>query len=176
MNKRQTKKFCKKGGYYHFDKTIREISHKRLMHPYVARDSFFNYMITWHAVGTCMTCEHCTDVMIDWNGEPYMCYSSTIGCGGCDKFTCKRYRLEKDLKFFKFALIHPDSPESDAKKYIEERIKNDKDDSAASDLECSISEYLDKSLLDYLDYLDQEFAGDQIDQLYIGDQEEDENG
>lgn len=168
MNKRQIKKFCKKGGYYHFDKTIREISRKRLMRPFVAKDSFFNYMITWHEIGTCMTCEYCTDVMIDWNGEPYMCYSSTIGCGGCDKFTCKRYRLEKDLKFFKFALIHPDSPESDAKKYIEERIKNDKDDSVqASDLDCSISEYLDKAVLDYLDYLDQ---------THTGDQEEDEDG
>lgn len=168
MNKRQIKKFCKKGGYYHFDKTIREISRKRLMRPFVTKDSFFNYMITWHEIGTCMTCEHCTDVMIDWNGEPYMCYSSTIGCGGCDKFTCKRYRLEKDLKFFKFALIHSDSPESDAKKYIEERIKNDKDDSVqSSDLDCSISEYLDKAILDYHDYLDQ---------THTGDQEEDENG
>lgn len=150
MNKRQIKKFCKKGGYYHFDKTIRKMSHKGLMHPYVARDNLFNYQITWHEIGaSCMTCEHCTDVIVDWNGEPYACYSTTIGCGGCEKFACKRYKLDKDLKFFKFMRIHSDSPESDLKRYIDEQIER------------YTNESVEKEQTGLEDYLDRMYAGAQ---------------
>ena len=82
MNRRQIKKFCKKGGHYHFDKTIKRMSHKRLMHPYITR-AMFGHMVNWYEIGTCITCEHCTDVMVDWDGTPYAYYSTAIGCGGC---------------------------------------------------------------------------------------------
>lgn len=162
MNKRQIKKFCKKGGRYHFDKTIKRMSHKRLMHPYVTRTSLFNYMITWHEIGTCITCDHCTDVMVDWDGAPYACYSTTIGCGGCGKFECKRYKLDKDLKFFKFVPVHSDSPESDLKRYIDEQIKRLATDTTEEEKEerpFVVREELfdDESILEYLDQL---YAGD----------------
>lgn len=153
MNKRQIKKFCKKGGQYHFDKTIRKMSHKRLMHPYVTKASLFGHMVSWYEIGTCITCEHCTDVMVDWDGTPYMCYSTTIGCGGCGKFECKRYKLDKDLKFFKFTQIHSDSPESDLKRYIDEQIKRQANESTETESSIVNNEELfdDKSILEYLD-------------------------
>ena len=162
MNKRQIKKFCKKGGRYHFDKTIKRMSHKRLMHPYVTRGYLFNHMITWHEVGTCITCKHCTDVVVDWNGEPYMVYSTTVGCGGCDKFTCKRYKLDKDLKFFKFERVNSKSPESDLKRYIDEQIKRVETDSTEEEKEerpFVVREELfdDKSILEYLDEVYQSY-------------------
>lgn len=160
MNKRQIKKFCKKGGHYHFDKTIKWMSHKRLMHPYVTRAGFFGHMVTWYEIGTCITCEHCTDVMVDWDGAPYAYYSTAIGCGGCGKFACKRYKLDKELKFFKFARFYSDSPESDAKRYIDEQIERETTDSTE---EVQPSVVADKDLFDtesILEYLDQEYVGD----------------
>ena len=152
MNKRQIKKFCKKGGQYHFDKTIREMSHKRIMHPYVTR-AMFGHMVTWYEIGTCITCKHCTDVMVDW-GAPYAYYSTTIGCGGCGKFECKRYKLDKDLKFFKFKQVYADSPESDLKRYIDEQIKRQTKDSAEEVQPSTVADqelFDDESILDYLD-------------------------
>lgn len=176
MNKRQIKKFCKKGGRYHFDPTIRRISKKRMMYPYVTR-GYCGHMIAWHEVGTCLTCLHCTDVMIDWSGEPYACYSTTIKCGGCDKFSCKRYKLDNEIEFFKFAHIHSDSPDSDAKRYIDKQIKEKYESStdipvetdsnlSQEDIENKVNERLkkwldditvkedlfnDEEILDYLD-------------------------
>ena len=157
MNRRQIKKFCKKGGHYHFDKTIKRMSHKRLMHPYITR-AMFGHMVNWYEIGTCITCEHCTDVMVDWDGTPYAYYSTAIGCGGCGKFACKRYKLDKDLKFFKFMRICSDSPESDLKRYIDEQIKSETNDSAE---EVEPSETADQDLFDtesILDYLDQAYT------------------
>lgn len=152
MNKRQIKRFCKKGGYYHFDKTIKEMSRKRLMHPYVTRTVFFGHMVTWYEIGECITCEHCTDVMVNWDGKPYACYSTTIGCGGCEKFTCKRYKLDKDLKFFKVEKVHPESPESDLKRYIDEQIKSETNDSAENEQEFVTRQEMfdDESILEYI--------------------------
>jgi len=162
MNKRQIKKFCKKGGYYHFDKTIKRMSHKRLMHPYITRTILFNHMITWYEIGTCITCDHCTDVMVDWDGAPYAYYSTTIGCGGCGKFACKRYKLDKDLKFFKFVPVHSDSPESDLKRYIDEQIKRLATDTTEEEKEerpfVVREELFDGESI--LEYLDQLYAGD----------------
>ena len=67
MNKRQIKKFCKKGGRFHFDKTISRMS-KKMMYPFVANT--YGHMISWCKMGTCITCDHCTDVTVDWNGTP----------------------------------------------------------------------------------------------------------
>lgn len=169
MNKRQIKKFCKKGGQYHFDKTIRRMSHKRLMHPYVTR-AMFGHMVTWYEIGTCITCKHCTDVMVDWDGSPYAYYSTTIGCGGCGKFECKRYKLDKDLKFFKFKQVYADSPESDLKRYIDEQIEKAREQETKEKEERPfvVREELfnDESIIDY------------INQLHAGKQTEevDENG
>ena len=180
MNKRQIKKFCKKGGHYHFDPTIRKISKKRMMYPYVTH-GHYGYMITWHEVGTCLTCLHCTDVMIDWSGEPYACYSNTIRCSGCDNFSCKRYKLDNEIEFFKFAHIYSHSPESDAKRYIDKQIKEKYEsstdipvetdsNSSSEDIENKVNERLKKWLDDYtvkedlfndkeiLDYLDKQYA------------------
>ena len=121
MNKRKIKKFCKKGGHYHFDKTIRRISHKRMMYPYVSNS--YGHMISWCEIGVCLTCDHCTDVCIDWDGTPYMCWGSEIGCGGADKFSCKRYKLDPTLKFFKYEKIHNNSPDSELKRYIDDTIE-----------------------------------------------------
>lgn len=179
MNKRQIKKFCKKGGHYHFDPTIRKISKKRMMYPYVTR-GYYGHMITWHEVGTCLTCLHCTDVMTDWSGEPYACYSTTIKCGGCDNFSCKRYKLDNEIEFFKFAHIYSHSPESDAKRYIDKQIKEMYEsstdipvetgsNSSSEDIENKVNERLKKWLDDYtvkedlfndkeiLDYLDKQY-------------------
>ena len=122
MNKRQLKKFCKKGGHYHFDKTIKRIAHKKLMHPFVAKS--FGHMISWFEIGTCMTCAHCTDVCLDWDGSPYMFWGSNIGCGGCDKFSCNRYKLDPEIEFFKFERVNSESPDSPLKRYIDETIEN----------------------------------------------------
>lgn len=119
MNRRQIKKFCKKGGHYHFDKTIRRISHKRMMYPYVSNS--FGHMISWCEIGVCLTCDHCTDVCIDWDGTPYMCWGDN--CSGTDKFSCKRYKLDPTLKFFKYEKIHNNSPDSELKRYIEDTIE-----------------------------------------------------
>lgn len=119
MNRRQIKKFCKKGGQYHFDKTIRRISHKRMMYPHVSNS--YGHMIAWCEIGVCLTCDHCTDVCIDWDGTPYMCWGDN--CGGADKFSCKRYRLDPTLKFFKYEKIHNNSPDSELKRYIEDTIE-----------------------------------------------------
>lgn len=121
MNKRQIKKFCKKGGHYHFDPTIRRMVKKRMMHPFVG-NAAVAHCISWCEIGTCLTCSHCTDVMVDWSGEPYACYSTKIGCGGSEKFSCKRYRFDENLEYFKPEQVHPESPDSDLKKYIEEQI------------------------------------------------------
>lgn len=121
MNKRQIKKFCKKGGHYHFDPTIRRMVKKRMMHPFVG-NAAVAHCISWCEIGTCLTCSHCTDVMVDWSGEPYACYSTKIGCGGSEKFSCKRYRFDENLEYFKPERVHPESPDSDLKKYIEEQI------------------------------------------------------
>ena len=123
MNKRQIKKFCKKkGGHYHFDKTIKRISHKKMMYPYVTIAYVNSHCISWHEIGTCLTCAKCTDVNIDWDGTPYMWWGDN--CGGSDKFTCKRYELDPDIKFFKCMDIKSTSPDSELKRYIEESIKN----------------------------------------------------
>lgn len=143
MNQRQIKKFCKKGGHYHFDKTIKRISHKKMMYPYVAIACAFsivnNHCITWHEIGTCLTCAKCTDVNIDWDGVPCMCWGDR--CGGADDFTCKRYKLDPDIKFFKYMDIKSTSPDSELKRYIEESIKNlYKDNDPNSDESPSMSE------------------------------------
>jgi hypothetical protein len=74
-------------------------------------------------MGTCITCDHCTDVTIDWDGTPYMCYGAKIGCSGAGNFTCKRYKLDPDIKFFKYKKINTESPDCELKKYIDQRIK-----------------------------------------------------
>lgn len=121
MNKRQIKKFCKKGGHYHFDPNIRRMVKRGMMHPFVG-DAGVAHSISWCEIGTCLTCSHCTDVMVDWNGLPYSVYSTEIGCGGSEKFSCKRYRFDENLEYFKPERVHPESPDSDLKKYIEEQI------------------------------------------------------
>lgn len=121
MNKRQIKKFCKKGGHYHFDPNIRRMVKRGMMHPFVG-DAGVAHSISWCEIGTCLTCSHCTDVMVDWNGLPYAVYSTEIGCGGSEKFSCKRYRFDENLEYFKPERVHPESPDSDLKKYIEEQI------------------------------------------------------
>lgn len=120
MNKRQIKKYCKKGGRFHFDKTISRMS-KKMMHPFVANT--YGHMISWCKMGTCITCDHCTNVTIDWDGTPYMCYGAKIGCGGADNFTCKRYKLDPDIKFFKYKKINNESPDCELKRYIDQTIK-----------------------------------------------------
>jgi hypothetical protein len=102
--------------------------------------------------------------MVDWDGTPYAYYSTAIGCGGCGKFACKRYKLDKDLKFFKFTQIHPDSPESDLKKYIDESIKRETNDSAEEVQPFTVADQ---------DLFDTESILEYLDQLYTG---EDENG
>lgn len=153
MNKRQIKKFCKKGGHYHFDPTIRRMVKKRMMHPFVG-NAAVAHRISWCEIGTCLTCSHCTDVMVDWSGKPYACYSTKIGCGGSEKFSCKRYRFDDNLEYFKLEKVHPESPDSDLKKYIEEQIddlhKNRKP------IEYPVVNddlFNDKEILDYLDKL-----------------------
>lgn len=120
MNKRQIKKFCKKGGRFHFDKTISRMS-KKMMYPFVANT--YGHMISWCKMGTCITCDHCTNVTIDWDGTPYMCYGAKIGCSGADNFTCKRYKLDPDIKFFKYKKINVNSPDCELKRYIDQTIK-----------------------------------------------------
>jgi hypothetical protein len=107
--------------------------------------------------------------MVDWDGSPYAYYSTTIGCGGCGKFACKRYKLDKDLKFFKFAHVYSDSPESDLKRYIDEQIEKEINDSTEEEKEerpFVVREELfdDESILDY------------INQLHAENKKEDENG
>jgi hypothetical protein len=96
--------------------------------------------------------------MVDWDGSPYAYYSTTIGCGGCGKFACKRYKLDKDLKFFKFAHVYSDSPESDLKRYIDEQIEKARErerNDSAEEVEPSATSdeelFDDQSILDYLD-------------------------
>lgn len=120
MNKRQIKKFCKKGGRFRFDKTISRMS-KKMMYPFVANT--YGHMISWCKMGTCITCDHCTDVTVDWDGTPYMCYGSKIGCGGAANFTCKRYKLDPDIKFFKYKKINVNSPDCELKRYIDQTIE-----------------------------------------------------
>lgn len=121
MNKRQIKKYCKKGGRFHFDKTISRMS-KKMMHPFVANT--YGHMISWCKMGTCITCDHCTNVTIDWDGTPYMCYGAEIGCGGANNFTCKRYKLDPDIKFFKYKKINTESPDCELKRYIDQTIED----------------------------------------------------
>ena len=121
MNKRQIKKFCKKGGHYHFDKTLKRISRKS-MFPFVANT--IGHMIAWCKMGTCLTCEHCTSVVCDTDGTPYMVSGRHIGCGGADNFTCKRYRLDPDIPFFKYQNITNKSEDSELKRYIDNVIES----------------------------------------------------
>ena len=93
-----------------------------MMYPYVAIAYVNNHCISWHEIGTCLTCAKCTDVNIDWDGTPYMCWGDN--CGGADNFTCKRYKLNPNIKFFKYMDIKSTSPDSELKRYIEESIKN----------------------------------------------------
>lgn len=120
MNKRQIKKFCKKGGRFHFDKSISRMS-KKMMYPFVANT--YGHMVSWCKMGTCITCDHCTDITVDWNGTPYMCYGAKIGCGGAENFTCKRYKLDPDIKFFKYKKINTESPDCELKRYIDQTIE-----------------------------------------------------
>ena len=117
MNQRQLKKFCKKGGHHHFDPSIRRMVKKRMMHPFVG-NAGVAHCISWCEIGTCLTCSHCTDVMVDWNGTPYAVYSTKINCGGSEKFSCKRYRFDENLEYFKPEKVHPESPDSNLQKYI----------------------------------------------------------
>jgi hypothetical protein len=170
MNKRKIKKFCKKGGHYHFDKTIRRISHKRMMYPYVSNS--FGHMISWCEVGTCLTCAHCTDVCIDWDGTPYMCWGSEIGCGGSDKFSCKRYKLDTDLKFFKYEKIHNNSPDSELKRYIDDTIEGFSENKDGEPSPIIRNEpFFDDMLLK----LYGDMFGVNIDELIKGIKEEDDN-
>lgn len=153
MNKRQIKKFCKKGGHYHFDPNIRRMSKKRMMHPFVG-DAGFAHRIAWCEIGTCLTCSHCTDVMVDWDGLPYATYSTKIGCGGSEKFSCKRYRFDENLEYFKPEKVHPESPDSDLKKYIEEQINDlHKNRKPIEYPVLNDDLFNDKEILDYLDKL-----------------------
>ena len=52
-----------------------------------------------------------------------MCYGSKIGCGGATNFTCKRYKLDPDIKFFKYKKINTESPDCELKRYIDQTIK-----------------------------------------------------
>jgi hypothetical protein len=153
MNKRQIKKFCKKGGHYHFDPNIRRMVKKRMMHPFVG-DAGVAHCISWCEIGTCLTCSHCTDVMVDWSGKPYACYSTKINCGGSEKFSCKRYRFDDNLEYFKPEKVHPESPDSDLKKYIEEQINDlHKNRKPIEYPVVNDDLFNDKEILDYLDKL-----------------------
>ena len=151
MNKRQIKKFCKKGGHYHFDKTIRRISHKRMMYPHVSNS--YGHMIAWCEVGVCLTCDHCTDVCIDWDGTPYMCWGDH--CGSADKFSCKRYKLDQTLKFFKCEKVHNNSPDSELKRYIDDTIRSFSENKDAEPSPIHNEPLFDD--MDILNYLDEAF-------------------
>ena len=151
MNKRQIKKFCKKGGHHHFDSNIRRMVKKRMMHPFVG-NAGVAHCISWCEIGTCLTCSHCTDVMVDWSGEPYACYSTKIGCGGSEKFSCKRYHFDENLEYFKPEKVHPESPDSDLKKYIEEQINDLHKNRKPIEYPVHNDDlFNDKEILDYLD-------------------------
>lgn len=94
---------------------------KKMMYPFVANT--YGHMISWCKMGTCITCDHCTDITVDWDGTPYMCYGAKIGCSGADNFTCKRYKLDPDIKFFKYKKINVNSPDCELKRYIDQRIE-----------------------------------------------------
>ena len=124
MNKRKLKNFFKKGGHYHYDKTIKRITHKKLLHPLVT-DAGIAHAVVWIPIGQCPTCDHCTDMCIDWDGTPYMCFSNYGICGKHHgDYGCKRYKLDPDLKFFKVEEVHPDSPDSELKRYIDKQIED----------------------------------------------------
>jgi hypothetical protein len=52
-----------------------------------------------------------------------MCYGTKIGCGGAANFTCKRYKLDPDIKFFKYKKINTESPDCELKRYIDQTIE-----------------------------------------------------
>ena len=54
----------------------------------------------------------------------HICFGSKIGCGGCDKFLCNRYKLDPEIEFFKFERVNSESPDSPLKRYIDETIEN----------------------------------------------------
>ena len=131
MNERKTKKFCKKGGHYHFNKKIRTIAKKKMVHPYITQHMFGGHQICLFKIGTCLTCANCTDVMIDWDGSPYAC-SCHSGSHNHEQCSCKCYKLDEELKFFKHQIVTSESPDSDMKRYIEERINKSKENQKAS--------------------------------------------
>lgn len=135
MNKRKLKNFFKKGGHYHYDKTIKRITHKKLLHPLVTETVCFTHAVVWIPIGQCPTCAHCTDMYIDWDGTPYMCFSKYGICGRCHgDYGCKRYKLDPDLKFFKIAEVHPDSPDSELKRYIDKQIEDKHEQSTSANM------------------------------------------
>jgi hypothetical protein len=135
MNKRKLKNFFKKGGHYHYDKTIKRIAHKKLLHPLVTDTVCFTHAVVWIPIGQCPTCSHCTDMYIDWDGTPYMCFSKYGICGRHHgDYGCKRYKLDPDLKFFKIAEVHPDSPDSELKRYIDKQIEDKHEQSTSTNM------------------------------------------
>jgi len=132
MNERKTKKFCKKGGHYHFNKKIRTIAKKKMVHPYITQHMFGPHRICLFKIGTCLTCANCTDVMIDWDGSPYACSCNHSNTHNCREQRCKYYKLDEELKFFKHQIVTSESPDSDMKRYIEERINKSKENQKAS--------------------------------------------
>ena len=125
MNKRKLKKRCKRGGHYHFEKSIKVITKNKLIHHSV-KIGTYGPVISWSKIGSCLTCDYCTDMMVDWSGTIYACYSTKINCGGCDNYMCKRYKLNPNTKFFKKEIVTAQSEPSDLKRYIEEQIKENK--------------------------------------------------
>ena len=132
MNKREIKKFCKKGGHYHFDKKIRTIAKKKMVHTYITRHMFGMHKICLFEIGTCLTCANCTDVMIDWDGSPYACSCNHSRSHNHEQCSCKCYKLDEELQFFKHQIATSESGDSDMKRYIEERINNSKEDQKES--------------------------------------------
>ena len=126
MNKRKTKKFCKKGGHYHFDKKIRTIAKKKMVHPYITQHMFGPHRICLFKIGTCLTCANCTDVMINWDGSPYACSCNHSNTHNGSEQRCKYYKLDEGLQFFKHKIVTSESPDSDMKRYIEEGINSSK--------------------------------------------------
>lgn len=132
MNERKTKKFCKKGGHYHFDKKIRTIAKKNMVHPYITQHMFGPHRICLFKIGTCLTCANCTDVMINWDGSPYACSCNHSNTHNGSEQRCKYYKLDEGLQFFKRQIVTSESPDSDMKRYIEERINNIKEEQKES--------------------------------------------
>ena len=139
MNQRQKKKRTKRGGLFHYDKTLVKGLKKGYYFPWVSEQG--PCPTCWCRPGQCLICGHCTDIFLDWNG-PYGIVCN-LGIDNEDKL-CNNFVLDTDAPLMSI----------NDRKHLNEYIKKVREDDFKGDTICVVPSHTegdwDDDILKYL--------------------------